>query len=372
MILEKLDSEYIAGRFIEYFSSCSRIDDHMRMRKKERLQSLVPSLPGMEPETMLFSDFDMHPQDMEFEIYQPSPTEFAQMLEITSSACYENSFGKEIKFIVREKNSGKYVGFCRVASPVLNARPRNQWLGQVPDMRIFNRHAVMGFMIVPAQPFGFNYLGGKLLTLLCTTHEFREQFNRKYDIQTCLFETSSLYGSIKSASQYDGLKPFVRYTGDTQSDFVPLFSEAFWWETMEWFSDKNGGKPLFEREGIPSYKMKMQMAMNSIIVNSLSVHNKELCEQFKNAVKDSKENITTKKRFYISTYGYENVKDVLLGKTETLIPGQNFDKHYQDNIIAWWKKKASARYDSLKSDGRLRTNLEFWNSDTIDKIDIIR
>lgn len=371
MLLNAQDSEYIANRFIDYMSKYDRIDEHMRMKKRERLTTLEPSLPGCEPENNLFSDFTMHPEDMEFEIFQPSPSEFSTMVEITSSFCNENSFGKEIKFIVREKNSGKHVGFCRVASPFINSRPRNQWLGQVPDLRIFNRHAVMGFIIVPAQPFGFNYLGGKLLALLCTSHEFREMFNKKYDMDTCLFETTSLYGNIKQASQYDGLKPFLRYTGDTESNFVLSFSDDFWNESMEWFAERNGGQPLFSREGVASYKMKMQNAMAQIISNSLKSNNTELYQTFKNAIKQNKE-VTTKKRFYVSTYGFENTKEVLLGNTETLIRGQNYDKHYMDNIISWWKKKATSRYETLRSDGRLRNDLEYWTADSMDKIDIIR
>lgn len=372
MILEKTDAEYIGRRFIDYMSNYNRIDDHMRMKKLERLKTLPPTLPGYEPENMLFSDFSMHPEDMEFEIFEPSASEFSTMVEITSSFCNENSFGKEIKFIVREKNSGKYVGFCRVASPFINSRPRNEWFGQVPDLKSFNKHAVMGFIIVPTQPFGFNYLGGKLLALLCASHEFREMFNKKYDMETCLFETTSLYGNIKQASQYDGLKPFLRYTGDTVSNFLLSFSDDFWFETLNWFASKNNGEPLFGREGIASYKMKMQNKMMSIIKNSLKFHNSSELLAFTDAIQANKD-VTTQKRFYISTYGYENSKNYILGSDKTLIKSkENFDKHYSENIIRWWKKKASSRYENLKSDGRLRNNLEIWNNDTIDTIDIIR
>ena len=38
----------------------------------------------------------------------------------------------------------------------------------------------------------------------------------------CLFETTSLYGSTKQTSQYDGMKPYIRYRGLTESDMVPM------------------------------------------------------------------------------------------------------------------------------------------------------
>ena len=80
MILEKTDAEYIGRRFIDYMSTYNRIDDHMRMKKLERIRSLPLTLPGFGHENKLFSDFNMHPEDMEFEIYEPSPSEFSTMV----------------------------------------------------------------------------------------------------------------------------------------------------------------------------------------------------------------------------------------------------------------------------------------------------
>ena len=34
----------------------------------------------------------------------------------------------------------------------------------------------------------------------------------------CFLETTSLYGNIKSSSQYDGLEPYIKYNGMTESD----------------------------------------------------------------------------------------------------------------------------------------------------------
>ncbi len=61
----------------------------------------------------------------------------------------------------------------------------------------------------------------------------------------------------------------------------------------------------------------------------------------------------------------------LLGQDEVLRPGQNYDKFHFDHLVNWWKKKASNRYENLKSEGRLRTELETWNKNP-ESIDIIR
>ena len=112
--------------------------------------------------------------------------------------------------------------------------------------------------------------------------------------------------------------------------------------------------------------------MISIIKNSLKKNYPALFDDFKDFIK-SREDVTTKKRFYISDYGYANVRDVLLGKTEKLVKNEiNYDKFYLDNMVKWWKKKATKRYNKLKKENTLRTELEVWNEKTLNTIDIIR
>ena len=80
--------------------------------------------------------------------------------------------------MVYEKNTNKDYWIHSFTISSINSKPRNNWLGKAPDLKIFNRHAVMGFAIVPSQPFGYNYLGGKLLALICVSHYIREQVSK--------------------------------------------------------------------------------------------------------------------------------------------------------------------------------------------------
>ena len=82
--------------------------------------------------------------------------------------------------------------------------------------------------------------------------------------------------------------------------------------------------------------------------------------------------VTTQKRFYMSEYGYSNVRDVLLGKTETLNKAENYDRFELENVTKWWRKLATKRYNNIIADGRIRNNLEVWNADTMNSIDIVR
>jgi len=113
--------------------------------------------------------------------------------------------------------------------------------------------------------------------------------------------------------------------------------------------------------------MKRQTKMISIIRNSLN--DSEKLKKF-NAIIDIAFGLTQKKRFYISDYGYGNVREVILGEQDKLIPGQNWDKFHLDNITSWWKRKATKRYETLKKENRFRDKVELWTEDN--NIQIIR
>jgi hypothetical protein len=380
MILEKQDTFYVANKVMNYFKDFNRIDDYFRARKIERVKDMPVGLPGMSIEDELFQDFDMHPEDMEFEVVKMTGEVFDTLIEKTASFSPDENPGKTLKVVVKEKTTNTIVGFIRYGSPLINSKPRNDFLGGMPDLDIFNHRAIMGFNIVPAQPFGFNCLGGKLLAAICCSHDTRRMLNEKYNNEFCLFETTSLYGNLKTAnggaSMYDGMRPYLRFQGMTESKFLLTLGEEIYPELKDWFTERNGGVelvPVKTDKGIPtaSRKLKMQTKFVQIIKNSLKEYDDKGYQIFCDVIAKASD-VTTKKRFFMSTYGYSNVKDVLLGKTDTLIKGDQFDKFEMENIVNWWKKKATKRYNNIVADGRIRKELEVWNEDTMNKIDIIR
>ena len=360
-------------QFIDYFSNMGRIDEYLRNVKLDRMSQMPTYLPGCGPEDDMFDSFDMHPQDMDFKVYAAGEKDsftneyYNERLQITTSHSIEDSIpGKSLKWIVVETNTKKIVGFVRFGSPTINSKPRNEWLGMTPELSRFNRHSIMGFIIVPTQPFGFNYLGGKLLALLCCSHEAREKINSKYNSDICLFETTSLYGSTKSSSQYDGLKPYLRYKGLTQSDFTPLLHDNVFKDLNKWFITRNNDQMLV-KEDASSRKLKTQQRMIAVIQKSLQG---EKLEDFKAAIANAK-SLTEKKRTYFSDYGFSNSREVIRGDTNKLIENPiNYDKFYMENLIKWWKNKASKRYDSLKSEGNfaqnLRCGVKTWTLTSLD------
>jgi len=375
MILNREDALYAANVFVDYFSSFGRIDDYLRKVKLERMSNYPTSLPGMGPQDDMFNDFTMHPNDMEFECREVSNEIFVNYLEIVTSHAVEVSVpGKSIKWVVYEKNTGQIAGFIRLGSPTINSKPRNIFLGKPLDtmskevMKRFNDSTIMGFIIVPTNPFGFNYLGGKLLAAICCSHLTKDTLDKKYGGPFCMFETTSLYGTTKSVSQYDGMKPFLRHKGETVSDFAPLINDDNYHRLKDWFENKNG-EPLVDPMA-SSRKLKTQTKMISIIKASLKGVDDDAYAKFVQTYLDAK-GLTEQKRAYMSDYGFDNVKEYMNMETDELRKKDNYDRYSFDGVVDWWRKKASNRFENLKADGRLRTELETWNMNA-DDIDIIR
>lgn len=360
MILNREDALVCAKAFEDYFGNFDRIDEYMRDQKLNSLAELPATL--FPPEDELFSDFSMHPNDMEIEVCEIATETWETLLAITSSHVNIRPVGRSVHLAVREKKTGKYLGFIRLASPVINCKPRNEMLGQVftqnPEWgKRFNDSAMMGFVIVPSQPFGFNYLGGKLLAAICTSHEVRQIVNKKYGMNLCLFETTSLYGSSKQVSQYDGMKPFIRYKGLTDSDFLPMMHGKPYSELRDFVQSKVG--PLVEDD---ASSKKLKISMKIISLTKAALKGTPEGDSFQKTIEKAKE-LTEQKRYYISNYGYSNYIDYICCRTDTLIEDkENYHKFYLENIITWWKNKATTRYETLQSEGRLRNELEVWTS----------
>jgi hypothetical protein len=334
---------WAADQFIQYYSQFNRIDDYMRFVKTSRLSNATGKLFG--PEDEIFSDFSVDPNDMKFTIHEVDTSLkpkskynqdlYSEILNLTASNAIEEAIpGRTLKWIVTEDTTSKIVGVVRFGSPTINSKPRNDYFGEVLPLSVINNEFVMGFNIVPVQPFGYNYLGGKLLALLASSNELKRQFDAKYGTDLHYFETTSLYGTTKGVSMYDGLKPYLRHIGDTESKFLPLFHDDYFREMFWWFNNNaNGGERLISADK-SSKKLKIQTKMISIIIKSLQDDLK--LQEFKSCIEHAK-SLTEKKRYYISEFGYE-----------------------PEEVIQWWKIKASRRYEKLIQTNKLRTELELW------------
>jgi hypothetical protein len=81
------------------------------------------------------------------------------------------------------------------------------WSREVKTDKKMINHTAIGSTIVPAQPLGFSYVGGKLLALLTLCRPIEDQWNQEYGSRLVGVTTTSLYGSF---SQYTNLKYWAK------------------------------------------------------------------------------------------------------------------------------------------------------------------
>jgi hypothetical protein len=129
-----------------------------------------------------------------------------------SSTMKNNSnIGRNLFYTVVDEHSGKYLGVICISSDFLDLTPRDNAIGWPRDVKTQQgmiNHTAIGSTIVPLQPLGFNYMGGKLLALLCLADTVQKDWKERYGDVLVGVTTTSLYGNTKSngLSQYDGLE----------------------------------------------------------------------------------------------------------------------------------------------------------------------
>ena len=167
-----------------------------------------------------------------------------------SSTMKNNSnIGRNLNFVVRDKVTKKYLGVICISSDFLDLTPRDNYIGwsrEIKTQGAMINHTAIGSTIVPLQPLGFNYVGGKLLALLCLSDTVQQLWEKLYGDRLVSVTTTSLYGKTKAGglSQYDNLDYWqpMGFTSGSVS-FEPLKDTRYL--IREWLK-KNHTRRYFE------------------------------------------------------------------------------------------------------------------------------
>jgi hypothetical protein len=121
-----------------------------------------------------------------------------------------SNIGRNLHFVVVDNKTGKYLGVVTISSDFLDLTPRDKYIGWDRTLKTQGgmiNHTGIGSSIVPTQPLGYNFVGGKLLSLLCLSDEVQRLWKKQYGDVMVGVTTTSLYGNTKvgGLSQYDGL-----------------------------------------------------------------------------------------------------------------------------------------------------------------------
>jgi hypothetical protein len=148
--------------------------------------------------------------------------------------------------VVRDKVTKKYLGVICISSDFLDLTPRDNHIGWPRELKTQGgmiNHTAIGSTIVPLQPLGFNYVGGKLLALLCLADPVQELWKKLYGDVLVSVTTTSLYGRTKAdgLSQYDNLDHWQKmgFTAGSVS-FEPEKNTRY--EIRDWLKVKHTRK----------------------------------------------------------------------------------------------------------------------------------
>jgi hypothetical protein len=175
-----------------------------------------------------------------------------------------SNIGRNLNFMVKDDVTGKYLGVICISSDFLDLTPRDKFIGWEREKKTQGgmiNHTAIGSSIVPLQPLGYNYMGGKLLALMCLSDTVQTLWKEKYGDVLAGVTTTSLYGNTKSGglSQYDGLEYWSKMGFSSGSvAFEPRKSTlAMVWNWLkenhtekyfEWWEAKNDKGLPFKRD----------------------------------------------------------------------------------------------------------------------------
>jgi hypothetical protein len=269
------------------------------------------------------------------------------MLRIfTSSASWSQNPGRSGKFYVIDNKTKKFLGVMSLGSDFISIGGRDKYIGWSLDRRLKEHmlnYTAMGNTIVPTQPLGFNYTGGKLVSLLLLSDVVENAWNLKYNKEKLIaITTTSLYGGL---SQYNRLK-YWRQCDSTEGE-IPIEPTNEVYQLMrDWirakFPDKLREIETRHEDGqIPTHpKIKVIQFVYS---------------QLK--IKSVKNNAP--RGVYFADL-YKNTKEYLRGDMDT--PGEKlFDNSCKALSDLWKERYALPRIKNVLASGRYNTEKLFYD-----------
>ena len=165
---------------------------------------------------------------------------------LVSTGRNDGTIGRALRFLVRDKNTKQYLGVICLGSSMAMLKPRNDLIGWKKQEEFFYRGSKLdnianGQSIVPTQPFGSAYLGGKLLSLLCLSDVVANKWQEVYGHKLVEVDTTSLWGEMKGGqSQYDNLNPFWdSKLGDTKGETPLKPTDSIYFAMKEWMLNRH-------------------------------------------------------------------------------------------------------------------------------------
>jgi Domain of unknown function (DUF4338) len=275
-------------------------------------------------------------------------------LRVFGSTMKNNSnIGRNMHYIVQDKVSGKYLGVICITGDFLDLTPRDKYIGWTRHSKTMEgmiNHTCIGSTIVPLQPLGFSYVGGKLLALLCLSDTVQNEWLESYGNVLVGVTTTSLYGSF---SQYQNLQHWKK-RGHTAGSVTYEPTKEATYMVRDWIKE-NYPRKYFEwydalnAKGQP-YKRDHKNRSRSFAYAKLGIP--------KNLIRSDHS-----RGIYFSTL-YDNSREFLRKEITADKLVKSFDTSTETLVQLWKDRYASKRVSALIEQDRL-SNAELFYDDMI-------
>lgn len=166
-----------------------------------------------------------------------------RLASLTWSVPVSNGFGRRLRYLVWDENSGKLIGLIAIGDPVFNLAVRDRLIGWTSKDRSARLVNIMDAYVLGAIPPYNQLLGGKLVACLLRSRELYDDFMAAYGDTTGIISgegkkarllavtTSSSMGrsSVYNRVKLDGVQYLesIGYTGGWGHFHIPdrLFAE---------------------------------------------------------------------------------------------------------------------------------------------------
>ena len=256
--------------------------------------------------------------------------------------------GRNVKFYVKDKVSGKVLGMICLGSDVTSLGVRDTLIGWNKENKFKEgklNHTAIGTTICCVQPLGYNMLGGKLVAQMVTSKVVRDTWKKLYGQTLVGISTTALYGIH---SMYNGI-PQWKTLGETKGKISLKPDDSFYDTWHQWLKEnktEDYKRVTTSKTGQPVTGIKQKIIQ--LIYKELDIKRAKYEHGFKRGC-------------YFANV-YQNGKEFLRSEIneDQLVIRNMFDRDIE-YIDSWWKRKAVNRYTKLLEQNKIKPEKLFYS-----------
>jgi hypothetical protein len=257
------------------------------------------------------------------------------MRVLISNFNWFQNLGRSLKYFVKDRKSKKILGIINLGSDFTSLPPRDDYIKWNTENKFQQgklNNILVAQTIVPTQPFGYNFLGGKLLSIMLADQRIQTDYKSKYGDELVGITTTSLFGSF---SQYNNI-PCWKKVGSSKGQILIKPNKS----VMEYWNDwlKENHRQEFDEAQKKSSPLQKKLML---LYDKLSIN------------KSKYKNEQSKGVYFMELY--ENTNKFLRNEISNGILTPNI-KCDLDVLLKWWRNKAVKRYEKLQQDNKLQTD----------------